>query len=162
MEKLNKTKYVHEVDKVEFNRKDAQDITKDKLHTIAKRYMDAVKRILDDGKLYLVELNDGYTAFGQKSRYARSIPEIGFIARTATEEKENKLGYEDYVKGLKENKIAFDGVAIPTFIDTIEDVKAKELKEKQKEAKKAEKQKVQKKVKETKEDKKPEAKQSKK
>lgn len=130
--------YIYEEDKTEFNGKEA-NLVNEKIDGIAKKYRDAVKAIKDDGRLYLVELNKDYTAFGQTKRYARSIPEIGFIARIATEEKELGKGYEDYVKEFKENKIAFDGKTIPTFIDTIEKVQKEEAKRAEREAKKAEK-----------------------
>lgn len=132
MENLNKNaNYVYEADTTEFNGKEAV-LANERIEGIAKKYRDAVKSIKDDGRIYLVELNKDYTAFGQTKRYARSIPEIGFIARVATEEKELGKGYNDYIKEFKENKIVFDGKTIPTFID-IADKKQKE------EAKKAEK-----------------------
>lgn len=139
MENLNKNaNYIYEEDTTEFNGKEAV-LVNDKIEGIAKKYRDAVKSIKDDGRIYLVELNKDYTAFGQTKRYARSLPEVGFIARIATEEKELGKGYSDYVKEFKENGINFDGKTIPTFIDTVEKVKAQEAKKAEREAKKAEK-----------------------
>lgn len=143
MENLNKNaNYIYEEDKTEFNGKEAV-LVNEKIEGIAKKYRDAVKSIKDDGKLYLVELNKGYTAFGQSSRYARTLPEVGFIARIATEELPQEdgkqKGYTDYVKEFKENGIAFDGKTIPTFIDTKEKVEKEATKKAEREAKKAEK-----------------------
>lgn len=137
MENLNKNaNYVYEVDTTEFNGKEAV-LVNEKIEGIAKKYRDAVKNIKDDGHLYLVELNKGYTAFGQTKRYARNIPEIGFIARIATEELPGEdgkqKGYEDYIKEFKDNGIAFDGKTIPTFINTKEQLEKVEAKKAKKE-----------------------------
>lgn len=133
MEKLNvkhaDTDYVYAADVTKINKKDGEDITKDILPNIGKRYQGAINKILKVDKHYLVILSDGYTAYGKKERLARRIPEIGFIARVATEEVLLDKKYTDYIKEFKQNKIDFDGVAIPEFIDTIEDVKARKEKE---------------------------------
>lgn len=121
MENLNKDAKTKEVK--------VTDVTKERIGGIAKKYQEAIAKITDDGKLYIVTMADGYTCYGQKERKARSIPEIGFIARCATEEKNGKT-LEDWKKEFKENKIAFDGTNIPEFIDTIDKVeKAKKAEE---------------------------------
>lgn len=114
--------------------KEMVDVTKERIVGVAKKYQDGVAKIVDDGKVYIVTMAEGYTCFGQKERKARSIPEIGFIARCATEEKNGKT-LDDWRKEFKENKIAFDGKNIPEYIDTIEKVE----KMKKAEAEKAEK-----------------------
>ena len=119
--------YTYEKDSVEFEMKEAVDVTKDILPRIGKSYQSSIKKILTSGRYYPVELKEGYTVFGQTKRLASRVPEIGFIARLATEEKNGK-GYNDYVKEFKENKINFDGKSIPQFIDTIEDVKKQQSK----------------------------------
>lgn len=115
--------------KIEFKMEGATDVTIDVLPRIGKSYQNAIKKIMQNGRLYQVELTDGYTAFGENTRLARRVPEIGYIARIATEEKESGKKLEDYIKEFKANGIAFDGKSIPQFIDTIEDVKAREEKE---------------------------------
>lgn len=126
MENLNNNaNYKYVTEKVEFDEGKAKDITKEKIETIAKKYRGVISRILDDERLYKVELAEGYTCFGQTSRYARSLPEIGAITNWATQEKNGKT-YEEWVKEFTENGIDFDGTNIPNFIDT------KEAKEKAK------------------------------
>lgn len=49
--------------------------------------------------------------------------------KIANEEKTNGYDLKHYIEEFKKNKIAFDGKNIPEFIDTIEDVKAREQKE---------------------------------
>lgn len=122
---------------IKFEMEGATDVTSEILPRVGKSYQDTIKRVMQNGRLYQVELNDGYTAFLEKTRLARRVPEVGFIARIAKEEKEGNKTLEMYLKEFKENGIAFDGKTIPQFIDTIEDVKAREEKEAEK-AKKAE------------------------
>ena len=131
--------YIYAENKVNFEMKGAQNVTKEILPRIGKSYQDAVKEILQNGRLYQVTLNDGYTVYGQKVRLARRVPEVGFIARVATEEKSNGKTYGEYIKEFTENKIAFDGKSIPQFIDTLEDVAKAEEKEKERAQKEAEK-----------------------
>ena len=118
----NKTKEV----KVE-----VKDVTKDVIDRVGKSYQPAIKKITQEGRIYTVELNDGYTCYNEKSRKARRVPEIGFIARIATEQKGDNKKVEDYLKEFKENGIWSDGKTIPEYIDTIEDVKAREEKVKE-------------------------------
>ena len=120
---------------IKFDMEGAKDVTTDVLPKVCKSYRETIKRIMQNGKLYLVELADGYTAFCEKSRLARRIPEVGFIARIAKEEKEQNKTINDYIKEFTENGIYFDGKTIPQFIDTIEDVE----KANEKKAEKAEK-----------------------
>ena len=126
MEKLNtnnaKTKEV----KVE-----VRDVTKEVIDRVGKTYQPAIKKITQEGRIYTVELNDGYTCYNEKVRKARRVPEIGFIARVATEQKGNEKANEEYLKEFKANGIWSDGKNIPEFIDTIEDVKARQEKAKE-------------------------------
>lgn len=118
----NKTKEV----KVE-----VKDVTKEVIDRVGKSYQPAIKKITQEGRIYTVELADGYTCYTQKVRKARRIPEIGFIARVSTEQKGDNKKVEDYLKEFKENGIWSDGKTIPEYIDTIEDVKAREEKVKE-------------------------------
>lgn len=118
----NKTKEV----KVE-----VKEVTKEVIDRVGKSYQPAIKKITQEGRIYTVELADGYTCYTQKVRKARRIPEIGFIARVSTEQKGDNKKVEDYLKEFKENGIWSDGKTIPEYIDTIEDVKAREEKVKE-------------------------------
>lgn len=141
VEYLGGTIYQYEDDTIKLDSKELKDVTEDILPRIGKGFQPAIKKIMSAGRYYEVEMNDGYKSLGQAKRIARRVPEIGFIARCAIEEKNGK-GYNDYVKEFKENNIAFDGIKIPQFIDTKEDkVKAEEKAKKAEEikAKKAEK-----------------------
>lgn len=125
MEKLNKSTNETK-EKVEI-----KDVTKEIIDRVGKSYQVAIKKITQEGRIYTVELNDGYTCFNQKSRKARRVPEIGFIARVAAEQKDNKKPDEEYLKEFKANGIWFEGNKIPEYIDTVEDVKAREEKAKE-------------------------------
>lgn len=130
MEKLNtKNANTKEV-KVEI-----KDVTKEVIDRVGKTYQPAIKKITQEGRIYTVELNDGYTVYNEKVRKARRVPEIGFIARVATEQKGNEKANEEYLKEFKANGIWFEGNKIPEFIDTVEDVKARQEKAKQEKTK---------------------------
>lgn len=111
--------------------KEIKDVTKEVIDRVGKSYQGAIKKITQEGRIYTVELNDGYTCYTEKVRKARRVPEIGFIARVATEQKGDNKKAEDYLKEFKQNGIWFEGNKIPEFIDTVEDVKARELKAKE-------------------------------
>ena len=120
MEKLNKENAKTKETKVEI-----REVTKEVIDRVGKTYQQAIKKITQEGRIYTVELNDGFTCYNEKSRKARRVPEIGFIARVATEQKDEKKTNEEYLKEFKANGIWSDGKNIPEFIDTIEDVKAR-------------------------------------
>jgi len=120
MEKLNKENAKTKETKVEI-----REVTKEVIDRVGKTYQPAIKKITQEGRIYTVELNDGFTCYNEKSRKARRVPEIGFIARVATEQKDEKKTNEEYLKEFKANGIWSDGKNIPEFIDTIEDVKAR-------------------------------------
>jgi len=126
MEKLNTKNAETKEKKVE-----VKDVTKEVIDRVGKSYQPAIKKITQEGRIYTVELNDGFTCYNEKSRKARRVPEIGFIARVATEQKGNEKTNEEYLKEFKANSIWSDGKNIPEFIDTIEDVKAREAKTKE-------------------------------
>ena len=131
--------YIYAENAVKVDAAKGEDITESIIPNIGKRYQDAIKKVTKVDGYYVVEMAKGYTCMGMNTRMARRVPEIGFIARCATEETKLGKGYNDYVKEFTENKIAFDGKAIPQFIDTVEDVKVKEQKEAEKAKKNAEK-----------------------
>ena len=127
MEKLNtKNAETKETKKIE-----VREVTKEVIDRVGKSYQPAIKKITQEGRIYTVELNDGYTCYNEKVRKARRVPEIGFIARVATEQKGNEKSNEEYLKEFKVNGIWSDGKNIPEYIDTIEDVKVKETKTKE-------------------------------
>ena len=108
------------------------DVTKEirqKCYSKIKHYEEAIKKVTKDGTIYIIEFADGYTAFTQKIRKARRIGELQWYLKIANEEKTNGYDLKHYIEEFKKNKIAFDGKNIPEFIDTIEDVKAREQKE---------------------------------
>lgn len=109
---------------------EVKDVTKEIIDRVGKTYQPSIKKITQEGRIYTVELNDGYTCYNQKSRKARRVPEIGFIARVSTEQKGNEKPDEEYLKEFKQNGIWFEGNKIPEFIDTVEDVKARQEKTK--------------------------------
>jgi len=108
--------------------KEIREVTKEVIDRVGKSYQPAIKKITQEGRIYTIELADGYTCYNEKVRKARRVPEIGFIARVATEQKGNEKTNEEYLKEFKANGIWSDGKTIPEFIDTIEDVKAREAK----------------------------------
>lgn len=110
---------------------EVKDVTKEVIDRVGKSYQAAIKKITQEGRIYTVELNDGYTCYTEKVRKARRVPEIGFIARVATEQKDEKKTVEEYLKEFKANGIWSDGKTIPEFIDTVEDVKTKQEKAKE-------------------------------
>jgi len=110
--------------------KEVREVTKEVIDRVGKSYQGAIKKITQEGRIYTVELNDGYTCYNEKVRKARRVPEIGFIARVATEQKGNEKANEEYLKEFKANGIWFEGNKIPEYIDTVEDVKARQEKAK--------------------------------
>lgn len=110
---------------IEFNEKEAEDVTELMKGKCADKYKYSIKKVLKYSKLYKIYFCFGYTAFGEEYRYARKIEEIKWYSRIATEERENKYGLEYYIEEFKRNEIYFDGKNIPIFIDTIEDVQKK-------------------------------------
>jgi len=126
----------------ELNEKNAitkEDVTQDmvdRCFSKVKGYEKSIKSVIKEGKIYVITFNDGYTAFLSKTRKARTIGEVVWLSRIATEEKEKGYDLKHYIEEFKENNIAFDGKTIPEFIDTVEQVE----KRKAKEAKEAEKQ----------------------
>ena len=129
----------------ELNEKNAnltkEDVTQemiDRCYSKVKGYEKSIKSVVKEGKIYNITFNDGYTAFLSKTRKARTIGEVVWLSKIATDEKTNGYDLAHYIEECKQNKIAFDGKTIPEFIDTIEQVekrKAKEEAQKTKETK---------------------------
>ena len=118
----------------ELNEKNAitkEDVTQemvDRCFSKVKGYEKSIKKVIKEGKEYVITFNEGYTAFLSKTRKARTIGEVVWLSRIATDEKANGYDLAHYIKEFKENKIAFDGKTIPEFIDTIEQVEKRKAK----------------------------------
>lgn len=110
---------------IEFNEKEAEDVTEFMKERYEEKWKYSIKKVLKYQKLYKIYFCFGYTAFGQEIRYARRIGEVKWYSKIATLERKNKYTLEHYIKEFKRNKIYFDGENIPIFIDTIEDVQKK-------------------------------------
>lgn len=127
----------------ELNEKNAvtkEDVTQemlDRCFSKVKGYEKSIKSVIKEGKIYTITFNTGYTAFLSNVRKARTIGEVVWLSKIATDEKANGYDLAHYIKEFKENKIAFDGKTIPEFIDTIEQVEKRKAKA-EADAKKAE------------------------
>lgn len=128
----------------ELNEKNAitkEDVTQemvDRCFSKVKGYEKSIKKVIKEGKEYVITFNEGYTAFLSNVRKARTIGEVVWLSRIATDEKANGYDLKHYIEEFKQNNIAFDGKTIPEYIDTIEQVekiKAKEEAQKAKETK---------------------------
>ena len=125
----------------ELNEKNAitkEDVTQemvDRCYSKVKGYEKSIKSVIKEGKEYVITFNDGYTAFLSNVRKARTIGEVVWLSKIATEEKEKGYDLAHYIKEFKENKIAFDGKTIPEYIDTIEQVEKRKAKEEAQKAK---------------------------
>ena len=127
----------------ELNEKNAnltkEDVTqemKDRCFSKVKGYEKSIKSVIKEGKIYTITFENGYTAFLSNVRKARTIGEVVWLSRIATDEKANGYDLQHYIEEFKQNNIAFDGKTIPEFIDTIEQVEKRKAKE-EAEAKKA-------------------------
>ena len=118
----------------ELNEKNAitkEDVTQemvDRCYSKVKGYEKSIKSVIKEGKEYVITFNEGYTAFLSNVRKARTIGEVVWLSKIATEEKEKGYDLAHYIKEFKENKIAFDGKTIPEYIDTIEQVEKRKAK----------------------------------
>ena len=120
----------------ELNEKNAnltkEDVTQemiDRCYSKVNGYDNSIKVVVKEGKIYNITFNDGYTAFLSKTRKARTIGEVVWLSKIATDEKANGYDLAHYIEEFKQNKIAFDGKNIPEFIDTIEQVETRKAKE---------------------------------
>lgn len=109
--------YQYEDVMINFDEEVAEDVTNDMELECSIRYKDSIKKVLKQGSLYKIFFTFGYTAFGQEIRYARNKSEVKWYSRIATEERELKKTYVDYVQEFIRNNIDFDGKTIPTFIN---------------------------------------------
>lgn len=125
----------------ELNEKNAitkEDVTQemvDRCFSKVKGYEKSIKKVIKEGKEYVITFNEGYTAFLSNVRKARTIGEVVWLSRIATDEKANGYDLKHYIKEFKENNIAFDGKTIPEYIDTIEQVEKRKAKEEAQKAK---------------------------
>ena len=122
----------------ELNEKNAitkEDVTQemvDRCFSKVKGYEKSIKKVVKEGKEYVITFNEGYTAFLSNVRKARTIGEVVWLSRIATDEKANGYDLKHYIEEFKQNNIAFDGKTIPEYIDTIEQVEKRKAKEAQK------------------------------
>ncbi len=125
----------------ELNEKNAitkEDVTQemvDRCYSKVKGYEKSIKSVIKEGKEYFITFNEAYTAFLSKTRKARTIGEVVWLSKIATEEKEKGYDLAHYIEEFKQNKIAFDGKTIPEYIDTIEQVEKRKAKEEAQKAK---------------------------
>ena len=119
----------------ELNEKNAitkEDVTQemvDRCFSKVKGYEKSIKKVIKEGKEYVITFNEGYTAFLSNVRKARTIGEVVWLSRIATDEKANGYDLKHYIEEFKQNNIAFDGKTIPEYIDTIEQVEKRKAKE---------------------------------
>lgn len=127
----------------ELNEKNAitkEDVTQemvDRCFSKVKGYEKSIKKVIKEGKEYVITFNEGYTAFLSNVRKARTIGEVVWLSRIATDEKANGYDLKHYIEEFKQNNIAFDGKTIPEYIDTIEQVEKRKAKEEAQKAKEA-------------------------
>lgn len=127
----------------ELNEKNAitkEDVTQemvDRCFSKVKGYEKSIKKVIKEGKEYVITFNEGYTAFLSNTRKARTIGEVVWLSRIATDEKANGYDLKHYIEEFKQNNIAFDGKTIPEYIDTIEQVEKRKAKEEAQKAKEA-------------------------
>lgn len=127
----------------ELNEKNAitkEDVTQemvDRCFSKVKGYEKSIKKVVKEGKEYVITFNEGYTAFLSNVRKARTIGEVVWLSRIATDEKANGYDLKHYIEEFKQNNIAFDGKTIPEYIDTIEQVEKRKAKEEAQKAKEA-------------------------
>lgn len=125
----------------ELNEKNAitkEDVTQemvDRCFSKVKGYEKSIKKVVKEGKEYVITFNEGYTAFLSNVRKARTIGEVVWLSRIATDEKANGYDLKHYIEEFKQNNIAFDGKTIPEYIDTIEQVEKRKAKEEAQKAK---------------------------
>ena len=102
------------------------DVTKEVLPRLAKKYVNAIAKVIKTGSEYEITFANGYTIFGQTSRKVKNIPGIMWYSRIATEEKEaGKCDMEMWTKFFNENKIVWDGKNVPEYILTQEQIDGK-------------------------------------
>ena len=79
----------------ELNEKNAitkEDVTQemvDRCFSKVKGYEKSIKKVIKEGKEYVITFNEGYTAFLSNVRKARTIGEVVWLSRIATDEKAN-------------------------------------------------------------------------
>lgn len=108
---------------------EVKDVTKEVLPRLAKKYAAAIAKVIKEGSVYTITFAEGFTIFGQTERKAKNIPGIMWYSRIATEEKEEgKFDMAKWSKYFTENKVVWDGKNIPEYIETEDQVKARQEK----------------------------------
>lgn len=122
MENLNQN-----AESVKTKEVEVKDVTKEVLPRLAKKYAAAIAKVMKEGSTYTITFAEGYTIFGQTERKCKNIPGIMWYSRIATEEKEEgKFDMAKWTKYFTENKVVWDGKTIPEYIETEDQVKARE------------------------------------
>ena len=133
MENLNKNaNQTKEVKEVKTKEVKPVNVTNEIMPRLAKKYANAIAKVMKVGSEYVITFAEGYTIFGQTERKAKNIPGIMWYSRIATEEKEEgKFDMTKWTKYFNENKVVWDGKNIPEYILTQEQIdgKAKKAKE---------------------------------
>lgn len=81
-------------------KEDYKKVTSERIKYVAKMYRDSIKDIYTDGKVYLVELNEGYEVEGKTKLEAKNITKICYFSWLATDIKTKK----DFGKDAKMDK----------------------------------------------------------
>ena len=71
-------------------KEDYKKVTSERIKYVAKMYRDSIKDIYTDGKIYLVELNEGYEVEGKTKLQAKNITKICYYSWLATDAKMKK------------------------------------------------------------------------
>ena len=121
---------MEKVNEVKVTREDVTQDMMDRCYSKVKGYEKSIKSVIKEGKIYTITFNEGYTAFLSNVRKARTIGEVIWLSKIATDEKVNGYDLEHYIEEFKQNKIYFDGKTIPEFIDTIDKVNKTATKDK--------------------------------
>lgn len=133
MENLNKNaNQTKEVKEVKTKEVKPVNVTNEIMPRLAKKYANAIAKVMKVGSEYVITFTEGYTIFGQTERKAKNIPGIMWYSRIATEEKEEgKFDMAKWTKYFNDNKVVWDGKNIPEYILTQEQIdgKAKKAKE---------------------------------
>lgn len=133
MENLNKNaNQTKEVKEVKTKEVKPVNVTNEIMPRLAKKYANAIAKVMKVGSEYVITFTEGYTIFGQTERKAKNIPGIMWYSRIATEEKEEgKFDMAKWTKYFNENKVVWDGKNIPEYILTQEQIDGKTKKAKE-------------------------------
>ena len=118
IEKIDVTKDDNKID-IETTIK-GEDITKYVLPRLSKKYVASIKKVIKDGRSYIIIFNEDYTVFQQSSRKCKDIFGVMWYSKMATEEKQKGYSFEYWKKWLDKEKIVWDGKNIPEYLWTKE------------------------------------------